>query len=197
MYNIRNITTQRKTWRDMLAEINAAQKEWNEYSGIMTAYERETAKREYNNMLDKYSKPITAGVLAVHENALQKLKQADDRVKAEKKKETASWEAARLASEMQVYEMLIRQAIHSDGPRENTGKKLEQKKYYSHSGYPGGLKVKTLKEILERKPEEVVRKAVWGMIPKGKLGRAVYKKLKVYKGSDHPHEAQKPQEYRF
>lgn len=78
-----------------------------------------------------------------------------------------------------------------------TGKKLEQKKYYSHSGYPGGLKVKTLKEILERKPEEVVRKAVWGMIPKGKLGRAVYKKLKVYKGSDHPHEAQKPQEYRF
>ncbi len=78
-----------------------------------------------------------------------------------------------------------------------TGKKIEQKKYYSHSGYPGGLKVKTLKELLETKPEEVVRNAVWGMIPKGKLGRAVYKKLKVYKGSDHPHEAQKPQEYRF
>jgi len=78
-----------------------------------------------------------------------------------------------------------------------TGKKLEQKKYYSHSGYPGGLKVKTLKELLDTKPEEVVRKAVWGMIPKGKLGRAVYKKLKVYKGSHHPHEAQKPQEYQF
>ncbi|HEA64787.1 MAG TPA: 50S ribosomal protein L13 [Candidatus Aminicenantes bacterium] len=78
-----------------------------------------------------------------------------------------------------------------------TGKKLEQKKYYSHSGYPGGLKVKTLKELLDTKPEEVIRKAVWGMIPKGKLGRAVYKKLKVYRGSHHPHEAQKPQEYQF
>ncbi len=78
-----------------------------------------------------------------------------------------------------------------------TGKKLEQKKYYSHSGYPGGLKVKTLKELLDTKPEEVVRKAVWGMIPKGTLGRAVYKKLKVYRGSHHPHEAQKPQEHRF
>lgn len=78
-----------------------------------------------------------------------------------------------------------------------TGKKLEQKKYYYHSGYPGGLKVKTLKELLDTKPEEVVRKAVWGMIPKGKLGRAVYKKLKVYRGSHHPHEAQKPQEHQF
>ncbi len=78
-----------------------------------------------------------------------------------------------------------------------TGKKIEQKKYYSHSGFPGGLKVETLKELLETQPEEVVRKAVWGMIPKGKLGRAVYKKLKVYRGTDHPHEAQKPQEYRF
>jgi len=78
-----------------------------------------------------------------------------------------------------------------------TGKKLEQKKYYSHSGYPGGLKVKTLKELLDTKPEEVVRKAVWGMIPKGKLGRAVYKKLKVYRGSHHPHEAQKPHEHQF
>lgn len=78
-----------------------------------------------------------------------------------------------------------------------TGKKLEQKKYYSHSGYPGGLKEKTLKEILEKKPEEVIRKAVWGMIPKNKLGRAVYKKLKVYRGPHHPHEAQKPQEYQF
>ncbi|MBA7683271.1 50S ribosomal protein L13 [subsurface metagenome] len=78
-----------------------------------------------------------------------------------------------------------------------TGKKIEQKKYYSHSGYPGGLKVNTLEELLDKKPEEVIRKAVWGMIPKGKLGRAVYKKLKVYKGPEHPHDAQKPQEYRF
>jgi large subunit ribosomal protein L13 len=78
-----------------------------------------------------------------------------------------------------------------------TGKKIEQKKYYSHSGYPGGLKFNTLKELLDTKPEEVIRKAVWGMIPKGKLGRAVYKKLKVYKGPEHPHDAQKPQEHRF
>jgi large subunit ribosomal protein L13 len=78
-----------------------------------------------------------------------------------------------------------------------TGRKIEQKKYYSHSGYPGGLKEKTLKELLEKKPEEVIRKAVWGMIPKNKLGRAVYKKLKVYSGSHHPHEAQKPKEYTF
>jgi large subunit ribosomal protein L13 len=78
-----------------------------------------------------------------------------------------------------------------------TGDKLEQKKYYSHSGYPGALKVKTLKELLEKKPEDVILKAVWGMIPKGKLGRAVFKKLKVYRGPDHPHEAQKPKEYQL
>lgn len=78
-----------------------------------------------------------------------------------------------------------------------TGKKMEQKKYYSHSGYPGGLKERALKELMEKKPEDVIKKAVWGMIPKNRLGRAVYKKLKVYRGSDHPHQAQKPQEYRF
>ena len=78
-----------------------------------------------------------------------------------------------------------------------TGKKLEDKKYYSHSLYPGGLKVKTLQELLEKRPEEVIRKAVWGMVPKGKLGRALYKKLKVYRGPDHPHQAQTPHEYRF
>jgi large subunit ribosomal protein L13 len=78
-----------------------------------------------------------------------------------------------------------------------TGKKLEQKKYYSHSGYPGGIREKTLKELLEKNPEDVLRKAVRGMIPKNKLGRAMYKKLKVYTGPDHPHEAQKPQEYQF
>lgn len=78
-----------------------------------------------------------------------------------------------------------------------TGEKIEQKKYYSHSGYPGGLKAKTLKELLEKQPEEVILKAVRGMIPKNKLGNAVYKKLKVYRGPHHPHEAQKPQEYHF
>jgi len=78
-----------------------------------------------------------------------------------------------------------------------TGRKLEQKKYYSHSGYPGGLKEKSLKKIMEEKPEEVIQKAVWGMMPKNKLGRAAYKKLKVYRGSNHPHEAQQPEEYKF
>jgi large subunit ribosomal protein L13 len=78
-----------------------------------------------------------------------------------------------------------------------TGKKIDQKKYYSHSGYPGGIKEKTFKELLETKPEEIIKKAVWGMIPKNKLGRAAYKKLKVYKGPHHPHEAQKPVEFQF
>jgi large subunit ribosomal protein L13 len=78
-----------------------------------------------------------------------------------------------------------------------TGRKLEQKKYYSHSLYPGGLREETLKDLLARKPEDVIKKAVWGMVPKGKLGRALYKKLKVYRGPSHPHEAQNPQEYKF
>jgi len=78
-----------------------------------------------------------------------------------------------------------------------TGKKEEEKIYYSHSLYPGGLKKQTFKELFEKKPEEVIRRAVWGMIPKNKLGRAVYKKLKVYRGPAHPHQAQKPQEYKF
>lgn len=78
-----------------------------------------------------------------------------------------------------------------------TGRKLEQKKYYTHSLYPGGIKETTLKDLLAKKPEEVIQKAVWGMIPKGKLGRALYKKLKVYRGPSHPHEAQNPQEYKF
>lgn len=78
-----------------------------------------------------------------------------------------------------------------------TGKKLEQKKYYSHSGYPGGIREKSLQELLEKKPEEVIRKAVWGMIPKNRLGRSLYRKLKVYRGPRHPHEAQQPQEFQF
>ena len=76
-------------------------------------------------------------------------------------------------------------------------RKLDQKIYYSHSQYPGGLKEEKLKDLLERKPEDVIKKAVWGMIPKGTLGRSIYKKLKVYRGPGHPHEAQNPQEYQF
>ena len=78
-----------------------------------------------------------------------------------------------------------------------TGNKMDQKVYYSHSQYPGGLKEEKLEDLLGRKPEDVIKKAVWGMIPKNKLGRAVYKKLKVYRGPQHPHEAQNPQEYQF
>ncbi len=78
-----------------------------------------------------------------------------------------------------------------------TGNKLAQKKYYTHSQYPGGLKTDVLLDLLAKKPEEAIKKAVWGMIPKNKLGRAVYKKLKVYRGPEHPHQAQKPQEYKF
>jgi len=74
-----------------------------------------------------------------------------------------------------------------------TGKKLTQKKYYRHSGYPGGLKEQTAKEILEKYPERLIEKAVKGMLPKTKLGRHMFKKLKVYSGSNHPHEAQKPE----
>lgn len=78
-----------------------------------------------------------------------------------------------------------------------TGRKLAQKTYYSHSGYPGGLRSRSLQEMLVKKPEEVVKKAVWGMIPKNRLGRDLYKKLKVYRGPSHPHEAQNPVEHRF
>ena len=78
-----------------------------------------------------------------------------------------------------------------------TGKKLEEKIYYHHSQYPGGLREQTLKEVLAKKPEEVIEKAVRGMIPHNTLGRAVIKKLKVYKGPAHPHEAQNPQEFKI
>ena len=74
-----------------------------------------------------------------------------------------------------------------------TGKKLEEKRYYRHSGYPGGLKTRTLAEMLDRRPEEVIRKAVKGMLPRTRLGRAQLRKLKVYAGPDHPHAAQQPE----
>ena len=73
-----------------------------------------------------------------------------------------------------------------------TGNKLEDKKYYNHSGYPGGLRERTAKEMIEKYPEEMVERAVKGMLPHGRLGRAMGKKLFVYRGSDHKHEAQKP-----
>jgi len=75
-----------------------------------------------------------------------------------------------------------------------TGKKEEQKLYRRHSGYMGGLKELTLKQMMEKKPEEVIRLAVKGMLPKGSLGSAQLKKLKVYAGAEHPHAAQLPQQ---
>jgi large subunit ribosomal protein L13 len=73
-----------------------------------------------------------------------------------------------------------------------TGNKLDQKQYYRHSGYPGGLKVRTLREQLERRPTEVLRKAVKGMLPRNRLSRQMINKLKIYAGPEHPHEAQQP-----
>lgn len=74
-----------------------------------------------------------------------------------------------------------------------TGNKMEAKKYYRHSGYLGGIKERTLKEQLDKKPEEVIRTAVRRMLPKTKMGRAMIKKLKIYTGAEHPHAAQNPE----
>jgi large subunit ribosomal protein L13 len=73
-----------------------------------------------------------------------------------------------------------------------TGQKRTEKKYYRHSGYPGGLKERTLQEMLDRRPEEVIRIAVKGMLPKNRIARKQLTKLKVYAGPEHPHTAQKP-----
>ena len=75
-----------------------------------------------------------------------------------------------------------------------TGKKRQEKLYHRHSGYPGGLRTRTLNDMLERKPEEVIRLAVKGMLPRNRLARAQLRKLKVYAGSDHPHTAQQPRQ---
>ena len=76
-----------------------------------------------------------------------------------------------------------------------TGNKLDGKLYYRHSGYPGGLRVRTLREQLDRRPNEVLRKAVWGMLPHTKLGRRQITKLKIYSGPEHPHAAQEPKPF--
>lgn len=78
-----------------------------------------------------------------------------------------------------------------------TGQRLDQKKYYRHSGYPSGLKERTLREMLEKHPERVIQRAVRGMLPKNVLGRKMIRKLKVYAGPDHPHQAQQPEPLEF
>jgi large subunit ribosomal protein L13 len=78
-----------------------------------------------------------------------------------------------------------------------TGKKWVQKLYHRHSGYIGGLKTASAKELMEKRPEELIRRAVKGMLPKNKLGNRLYTKLKVYAGGDHPHQAQQPQPFQI
>jgi len=78
-----------------------------------------------------------------------------------------------------------------------TGRKLDQKKYYNHSGYIGGMRETTLRVMMDRKPDQVILKAVRGMLPKNRLGRALLKKLKVYPGTEHPHAAQEPKALEF
>lgn len=78
-----------------------------------------------------------------------------------------------------------------------TGKKQDDKMYYKHSLYPGGLRARPAREMLEKKSDEVIRSAVWGMLPKGPLGRVIIKKLKVYPGKDHPHGAQQPADHKL
>ncbi len=73
-----------------------------------------------------------------------------------------------------------------------TGNKMNDKIYYNHTGYPGGLKQRTLKQMLQAKPEEVLRRAIWGMLPHNRLGRKLMGKVKIYAGTEHPHEAQQP-----
>ena len=73
-----------------------------------------------------------------------------------------------------------------------TGKKAEQKVYYRHTGYPGGLKSTPFSKMMSDHPERILRKAIWGMLPHNRLGRSMFKKLRVYAGPEHRHEAQKP-----
>lgn len=74
-----------------------------------------------------------------------------------------------------------------------TGRKLDQKMYYRHSNYPGGLRQESARDRLARRPEDILKDAVWGMLPKNRLGKKMLLKLKVYKGANHPHEAQQPE----
>jgi len=74
-----------------------------------------------------------------------------------------------------------------------TGRKLDDKIYYHHTGYIGGIKAKTARSMMDKEPEKIIEKAVWGMLPKNTLGKQMLKKLKVYRGAEHPHKAQAPE----
>lgn len=75
-----------------------------------------------------------------------------------------------------------------------TGRKAQSKRYFRYSGYPGGVRLQKFSDLLKEHPERILEKAVWGMLPHNKLGRQMYKKLKVYAGENHPHQAQKPED---
>jgi large subunit ribosomal protein L13 len=77
------------------------------------------------------------------------------------------------------------------------GKRWQKKEYFHYTGYPGGVRFEKFRELLERKPEFIIEHAVWGMLPKGRLGRRIIRKLKVYAGPEHPHQAQQPQPYQL
>lgn len=77
------------------------------------------------------------------------------------------------------------------------GKRIEQKEYFSHSGYPGAAKFQAFDDLIKRKPEFIIEHAVKGMLPKNRLGRAIIKHLRIYAGSEHPHTAQKPEKYQM
>lgn len=87
--------------------------------------------------------------------------------------------------------------VINSGKVKFTGTKVEDKEYLTYSGYPGGQKAETAKELLGRRPNIAVERAVKGMLPKNRLGRAMYKKLFVYEGAEHPHKAQQPKEIKF
>ncbi|MFQ5649917.1 MAG: 50S ribosomal protein L13 [bacterium] len=74
-----------------------------------------------------------------------------------------------------------------------TGKKAQMKRYYRHTGYPGGLRSDSFEELIRKAPEKILQRAIWGMLPHNRLGRKMYKKLKVYAGNSHPHAAQSPE----
>jgi large subunit ribosomal protein L13 len=78
-----------------------------------------------------------------------------------------------------------------------TGKKQDDKTYFSHSNYPGGVRIDSVKDLLKKKPERIIEKAVWGMLPHNNLGRQLFRKLKVYAGPEHPHTAQCPLEMKI
>lgn len=87
--------------------------------------------------------------------------------------------------------------VVNSGKAKFTGNKMEQKEYQTFSGYPGGQKAETAKSLIARRPNVVIERAVKGMLPKNRLGRAMYKKLFVYEGAEHPHTAQQPKEMKF